>query len=338
MNRLSLLSIPGLNSYFAHSIWLIALVIPIALGVSYWVFSRRRAQRAIEFGNFSRLAGSVSATKSWLRHIPVIASLVAVCCVIIALAGPITETKVARNRATVMLIIDVSMSMSASDVQPNRFDAAKAAGREFIDSLPQDLNIGLITFAGAANVAVMPTTDHDTVSRALQGATLDEATATGDAIHTAQEAITRFSESIQGGSDGIPPATIVLLSDGKQTIPEALDDPRGAYTAADEAAKAGIPVNTISFGTQQGVIEVAGETIPVPIDDTSLMEVARRTEGQFFSANSLDKLRDIYAKLTDDIGYELKKAENPRPWLIAGFFALLTAAVSLVVDARRLPG
>ena len=181
---------------------------------------------------------------------------------------------------------------SATDVQPDRLSTAKQAGREFIDSLPDDLNVGLVTFAGRAQTPVMPTTDHATVARALDGAILQSATATGDAIAAAQSAILQFGEQIQG-PEGPPPAAIVLLSDGKQTIPSELDDPRGAYTAADEAAEVGLPIHTISFGTRGGSITVDGQVLPVPNDDESLMEIARRTEGEFHSEASLDELREI---------------------------------------------
>lgn len=326
-----------LHSTFAHPIWLLALLVPLIGAAAYWIGNRRRQKRAIAFGNFTIVGALGTKSSSRMRHTVAISALLSLALVIVALAGPISETKVARNRATVMLVVDVSLSMSATDVAPDRITAAKEAGKEFVDNLPDDLNIGLVTFSGRARTAVSPTTDHEAVNRALQAAELDQATATGDAISAALDAIQQFSESVQGGAEGKPPATIVLLSDGKQTVPQELDDPRGAYTAADEAAKTGVPVSTISFGTQGGSIIVQGEMIPVPNDDESLREIARRTEGDFFSAGSLEQLRDAYSSLEDDIGYELKRAENPRPFLIAAFVMLLVTVAAIVVSNRRIP-
>lgn len=326
-----------LNSIFAHPTWLAALALPALGAVFYWLSTRNRARRAIAFGNFAIVGKLASGARGWVSHAAVALALVSLTLVIIGLAGPISETKVARNRATVMMVVDVSLSMSATDVTPDRISAAKAAGREFIENLPDNLNIGLVTFSGRAQTPVSPTTDHDTVTRALDGAQLDQATATGDAIAAALDSIKQLTESIKGGAEGTPPATIVLLSDGKQTVPQELDDPRGAFTAADKAAKAGIPISTISFGTQDGIITVQGEPIPVPNDDDSLREIARKTEGQFYSAASLEQLRDAYTALEDDIGYELKRAENPRPFLIAAFFALTATIAAHLVANRTIP-
>ncbi len=321
---------------FAHPAWLLALLVPVLAAAAYVYVDRRRRRRSIAFGNFSVVAEVSGRDRPWLRHLPVAALLAALAVLAIALAGPMAETKVARNRATIMLVVDVSLSMSATDVQPDRLSTAKQAGREFIDSLPDDLNVGLVTFAGRAQTPVMPTTDHATVARALDGAILQSATATGDAIAAAQSAILQFGEQIQG-PEGPPPAAIVLLSDGKQTIPSELDDPRGAYTAADEAAEVGLPIHTISFGTRGGSITVDGQVLPVPNDDESLMEIARRTDGEFHSAASLDELRDVYGELTDEIGYELRRSENPRPWMVAAFALLLVSAGASLFLGRRVP-
>lgn len=326
-----------LDSTFSHPSWLFALLVPLTAAVAYALGTKHRQKRALAFGNFTIVGSLGSKTSARMRHTVVISVLIAIALVIVALAGPVSETKVARNRATIMLVVDVSMSMSATDVAPDRITAAKEAGQEFVGNLPNGLNIGLVTFSGRARTAVGPTTDHDTVIRALRGAELDQATATGDAIAAALDAIKQFGQSFQGGAEGTPPATIVLLSDGKQTVPQELDDPRGAYTAAEEAAKAGVPISTISFGTRGGSITVQGDQIPVPNDDQSLREIARRTEGEFFSADSLDQLRDAYSSLEEDIGYELKRAENPRPFLIAAFFTLLVTLAAILAGNRRIP-
>ncbi|MBV7295443.1 VWA domain-containing protein [Corynebacterium sp. TAE3-ERU12] len=322
---------------FAHPYWLVAAVIPLIAAAVYAVVVRRSRRRAIAFSNTFALQQVLQSTTNWTRHIPVIAMVVALVLACIALAEPITEKKVARNRATVILVVDVSLSMGAKDVAPSRVVAAKEAGKKFIETMPDDLNLGLVTFAGSTRTPVSPTTDHGRVARALDAATLANATATGDAIMAALDAVAEVEDTI-GGAEGPPPAAIILLSDGEQTIPAELDDPRGAYTAAEEAAERGVPVNTISFGTPDGAVEVQGERIPVPTDDVSLQQIAERTDGTFNKAESLDELNDAYGELADDIGYEMRQEPNPRPWLLAAFWVLVIAVGAEVFESRRSPG
>lgn len=321
---------------FAQPLWLLVLAGVIAMAVAYVLINRRRSRRAVAFGNMTVLAKVSGTGRPWVRHVPVVAMLVALALAAVALAGPVMDTRVAKNRATIILVVDVSLSMGATDVEPDRLTAAKQAGREFIESIPEDLNLGLVTFAGSTRTPVAPTTDHQRVIRALDGASLASATATGDAIMSALDSVDEVEDAFDG-AEGPPPAEIVMLSDGKQTIPANLDDPRGAYTAADEAASRGVPVNTISFGTPSGIVSVGGDIIAVPNDDESLAEIARRSEGSFHSAQSLEELRDAYGVLSDDIGYEIRSEENPRPWLIAAFVALLVAVCGTLIEARRVP-
>lgn len=321
---------------FEHPIWLAAVAAVAAMAVAYVLINRRRSRRAVAFGNMTMVAKVTSPGRPWLRHVPIVAMLVALALAAVALAGPVMDTRVAKNRATVILVVDVSLSMGATDVEPDRLTAAKQAGREFIESMPEDLNVGLVTFAGSTRTPVAPTTDHQRVVRALDGASLASATATGDAIMAALDSIDEVENSIDG-AEGPPPAEIVMLSDGKQTIPASLDDPRGAYTAADEAGARGVPVNTISFGTPGGIVSVGGEIIAVPNDDESLAEIALRSEGSFHSAQSLEELRDAYGELSDDIGYEIRSEENPRPWFIGAFLALIVAVLGSLYEARRVP-
>lgn len=321
---------------FTHPWWLLGVPAAALAGALYAIIIRHGRRRALSFGNLPALARVAGRGMPWLRHVPVAAMLVSLALASVALAGPVTETRVARNRATVMLVVDVSLSMAADDVAPDRITAAKEAGAAFLQDLPDDVNVGLVTFAGSTSTPVSPTTDHATVRRALEGAQLDQATATGEALLAALESIESFGERVQG-PEGEPPATIVLLSDGKQTIPSELDAPRGAFTAADEAAARGVPVTTISFGTAGGVVDIDGQSIPVPTDDASLAEIAARTGGEFNTADSLGELEEVYSGLADDIGHEIKLDENPRPWLLATVAALAVAAAGAIIEARRIP-
>jgi Ca-activated chloride channel family protein len=148
-----------------------------------------------------------------------------------------------------------------------------------------------------------------------------------------------FSQSVSGTQDGPPPARIVLMSDGKQTVPgpDGENEPRGAFTAARKAAEAKVPVSTISFGTESGQVTIDGKTQPVPVDDESMREIARLSDGEFYKAASADQLHKVYDTLGEQIGYETKDADASRPWLMLGTLAALLAAGSALVIGQRLP-
>ena len=201
----------------------------------------------------------------------------------VALAGPDGRGRVPRNRATVMLVIDVSLSMQATDV---RADPAgrRAGGGEVVrrpaDPRGQPGARGVRRHRGRAGVA-----DHGPGPRSSgpsTGCKLAESTATGEAIFAALQSIETFSQAVVGApSDGPPPARIVLMTDGKQTVPgpDGEDEPRGAFTAARKAAEAKVPVSTISFGTDYGSIEIDGERTRSPVDDASMREIAELSGG-----------------------------------------------------------
>ena len=257
--------------------------------------------------------------------------------------GQRAEAKVPRNRATVMLIIDVSLSMQATDVAPSRLAAAQVAAKSFADQLTPGVNLGLISFAGTAAVLVSPTTDREPVKRAVDGLKLAESTATGDAILAGLQSIDAFSQALTDTSgDGPPPARIVLMSDGGQTVPGgpgAEDQPRGAYTAARKAAAVHVPVSTISFGTDYGTIELDPDKPPVSVavDDDAMHRIADLSGGQFFTATSEGELRQVYAQLGDQIGYETRKVDTSRPWLTGGALLLVVGLGAGIGLGRRLP-
>jgi Ca-activated chloride channel homolog len=254
-----------------------------------------------------------------------------------AMAGPTDEQRVPRNRATVMLVIDVSLSMEATDVQPSRLKAAQAAAKDFANGLTPGINLGLITFAGTASVMVSPTTDRAGVVKAIDNLKLAESTATGEAIFAALQSIEGFAQVVSG-AQGAPPARIVLMSDGKQTVPtDDGDDPRGAFTAAKTAKDAKIPVSTISFGTSDGEVTINGETQGVPVDDASMKQISELSGGEFYKAATADQLHRVYDTLGEQIGYETKDADASKPWLMLGTLAALVAAGSALLIGQRLP-
>jgi Ca-activated chloride channel homolog len=254
-----------------------------------------------------------------------------------AMAGPTAEQRVPRNRATVMLVIDVSLSMEATDVKPSRLKAAQDAAKDFATGLTPGINLGLISFAGTASVMVSPTTDRASVAKAIDNLTLAESTATGEAIFAALQSIEGFAQ-IVGGADGAPPARVVLMSDGKQTVPtDDGDDPRGAFTAARAAKDAKVPVSTISYGTTEGEVTIDGKSQAVPVDDDSMKQIAGLSGGEFYKAATADELHRVYDTLGEQIGYETKDADASKPWLILGTIGALIAAGGALLISQRLP-
>lgn len=332
-----------MSGVFTDPWWLAGLLVVVALALAYLVLLRRRRRDTVLFTNLELLDRVAPRRPGWYRHVPAAMLLLAVALLTIALAGPQAEAKVPRNRATVVLVIDVSLSMQATDVAPSRLAAAQAAAKAFADQLTPGVNLGLVSFAGTAAVLVSPTTDREPIKRAVDGLKLAESTATGDAILAGLQSIETFSQALAGVSgDGPPPARIVLMSDGGQTVPGgpgAEDQPRGAYTAARKAAEAKVPVSTISFGTDYGTIELDPDKPPVSVavDDDAMRRIAELSGGQFFTAASESELRQVYAQLGEQIGYELRKVDTSRPWLEGGALLLVVGVATGIGLGRRLP-
>jgi Ca-activated chloride channel family protein len=226
--------------------------------------------------------------------------------------------------------------MNSTDVAPSRIQAAQQAAKKFADDLTDGINLGLISFAGTAATLVSPTPDHDATKAAVDKLQLADKTATGEGIFAAIEQIKTLN-AVLGGDKDAPPARIVLESDGKETVPDDPDDPRGAFTAARKAKEEKIPVNTISFGTLTGTVDLEGDRIPVPVDDASLERIANLSGGEFFTASTLDELNRVYDTLQEQIGFETQRGDNSRPWVIAGTILVIIAAIGAIAMNRRLP-
>ncbi|RZQ63714.1 VWA domain-containing protein [Amycolatopsis suaedae] len=324
-------------SGFTAPWWFLLLLAVAAVIAGYVIAQRLRQRRTMRFTNLELLEKVAPKGQGWQRHVPAALLVVSLLLLTVALAGPTAEQKVPRNRATVMLVIDVSLSMEAVDIQPNRITAAQGAAKSFAEGLTPGVNLGLISFAGTATVLVPPTTERTGVVRAIDNLKLAQSTATGEGIFAALQSIEGFS-AVVGGAEGPPPARIVLMTDGKQTVPtQDPFDPRGAYTAAQAAKQKQVPISTISFGTQHGVVDIEGEAQEVPADDEAMEEIARIAGGDFYKAASADELRKVYADLGEQIGYETKQADASRPWVLLGTLVLFLAAAASLVLGQRLP-
>lgn len=319
---------------YQHPWWLLALIVPVMLAVGYVLVQRSKRRRSIRFGNMAALRATQPAAKRVLSHLSAVVLVLGLVALIVALGAPQAEQKEERNRATVILVIDVSLSMEAKDVSPSRLEAAQIAATDFARNLTAGVNLGLVSYAGTANLLVAPTTDRAPIEGAIKSLQLDQRTATGEAIYAATQAIETFSASL-GGVDAAPPARIVLLSDGKETVPADPTSDRGAFTAAERAKEQQIPVSTISFGTVDGTVDIQGVQQPVPVDDASLRTIAELSGGEAYTASSLEELDNVYNTLEEQIGYEYRLGDASRPWLIIGsILALVSAGLALVTNQR----
>ena len=316
--------------------WFLLLIAVAAVAIGYVLAQRARRKRTMRFANLALLEKVAPKSQGWVRHLPAVLIVLSLLILTVALAGPTAEQKVPRNRATVMLVIDVSLSMEATDVAPTRLKAAQDAATQFARNMTPGINLGLISFAGTATVLVNPTTDRNGVIKAIENLKLAQSTATGEGIFAALQSVESFS-SVVGGADGPPPARIVLMSDGKQTVPEDLYAARGGYTAAQAAKQAGVPISSISFGTTHGSVDIDGKAQPVSVDDESLREIARLSGGDFYKAASAEELKKVYGDLGEQIGYELKDADASKPWVVVGTLILMLGAAASLFWGQRLP-
>jgi Ca-activated chloride channel family protein len=207
----------------------------------------------------------------------------------------------------------------------------QTAAKQFVKVLPSQINLGLVSFAGSATTVVSPTTDRGSVTTAIDNLKLAESTAIGDAIFTSLTAIQNFQSSLDAAAADLPPARIVLLSDGYSTVG------RDATQAIDAANAAHVPVSTIAFGTDYGTLDLEGETVPVPVDRATLQQIAHDTGGSYSEAASAAELEQVYQDLGSQIGYTTE-AQDISPWFVRGglLFAFLGVVASLLWTNRLL--
>jgi Ca-activated chloride channel family protein len=349
-----------------QSPWMLLGLLVIAAFVGIWLWAeRRRARYTVRFTNLDVLATVVSG-RSWTRFVPAALLVLGLGALVFGLARPQVERTLLREKATVILVVDTSRSMQAEDVAPTRLGAAQEALQTFLDEAPDDLRVGLVVFAGEAQVATPPTDDHELVETAITD--IDEfliygGTAIGDALQTAvllgrqvidlvpeegstaapassepSRSLAQANKPEDDGKDESP-VSILFLSDGSQT--------RGLLQPLEGAAlakEAGFPVYTVALGTPEGVIERgpfggagqdAGQVIPVPPDPDTLRAIAKTTGGEFSEARTADALTKAYENLGSRLGRE--PGESEITWLflaIAGVLLLLAVAGAAFVSPR----
>jgi Ca-activated chloride channel family protein len=324
-------------SGFKHPWFFVFVLLILGLAGFYLVVVLRRRRQVMRFANLELLESVAPQRSTRWRHLPAILLVAALVLLTLALAGPTHAVRIPRNRAIVMLVIDVSQSMRSTDVSPSRMAAAQEAAKQFADELTPGINLGLIAYGGTASVLVSPTTNRAAMKAGIDKLQFEDRTATGEAIFTALQAIATVG-AVMGGGDTPPPARIVLFSDGKETVPSNPDQPKGAFTAARTAKEQGVPISTISFGTPDGYVDINGDEVPVPVDNQTMKKVAELSGGASYSASTIGQLKDVYATLQQQIGYQTVPGDASRGWLVLGAATLALAALAGMLINRRLPG
>jgi Ca-activated chloride channel family protein len=313
---------------------LLLLVTPVALLLGYLYVQQSRQRVAVRFTDLDLLASVAPRRSGWQRHVAAALLLLSLVVLTLAFARPAWATRVPRERATIVLALDTSGSMAAEDVAPNRLEAAKAEAKAFVDKLPAGLKVGLVSFATTAQVQVAPTTDRNMIVAAIDGLQEGNGTATADAIDLALDAIRTLPKAADGKA---APAAIVLMSDGTPTVANNGQSPSAAADAAATAAKAAhVPIDTIAFGTADGVVQAQGRTVPVPSDPQAMSRIASESGGKSFTAQTAGQLKSVYGEIGRAVGYEVHNRELTVWFTFAGLVVAALAGASALVWTQRL--
>jgi Ca-activated chloride channel family protein len=312
---------------FLQPIALVALIAIPALAALYWLAQRRRHAYAVRFTNLALLGQVAQREPGIRRHIPSAFFLLALTGLAFSFARPQATINVPGDRSNVMLVIDVSGSMQARDVQPTRIDAARAAARSLMDSLPPNASVGLIAFSSAAFVIAPLGSDHDTIRAGLDSLRARGGTAIGDGVNLALD---QMGAPQTGSWTQHPPSMIVLLTDG---VSNAGVPP---LDATARAADDHVTVNTIGVGTRNGTVFVQGEDVG-GVDEQTLQTMAQQTGGKFFYATQASQLQQIYSALGAQFGWKHEHVDLTVPFAIAGALVLLASAGLSLRWFRLLP-
>lgn len=311
--------------------WLIAVA---AMAAVYVAVQFRRTTYALRFSNIELLDKVAPRRPAWRRHVVAGGYLLALAALVVAVAQPQAEQRVPKERATIILAIDTSLSMQATDVSPTRIDAAKVAAVKFVRSMPPKLRLGVVDFSGSTKLLVPPTTERDLAVRAIQDLQLGQGTAIGAAMDTS---LTAIASSVPGDGDTKIPAVIVLISDGKdqgQSLP--------VPTAIERAKQAEVPVFTIAYGTPQGYVDIddgngATQRVPVPVDEPALADIAEQTGGRSFAAATAGELEEVYDQLGSAVGYDIEQQEITWKVLAGALAGLMVVGALSLLWFQRLP-
>ena len=319
--------------------WPLALVglVGIPAFVAFYVLAaRRRRREAARFANPALVPNLIAASPAWRRHVPPVLALLALTLLVVGVARPHVVRDVTRDEATIVLAIDTSRSMAAKDVQPSRFEAAKAAAAAFLEEVPKSYSVGIVSFATSADPVLPPTTDREAARVALGELRLGSGTAIGAAIVRSVELALGRGEETGPPPPGQPsPAAVLLLSDGAQTSGDIRPLP-----AAERARRFGVPVSTVALGTGDAVVEVPRpgglkERVVVAPDAPTRRLIARTTGGTFAEAPSAARLESVYRELGTRLAHDRKRVEVTSAFAAGGGVLLLLGGALSSLWFRR---
>jgi Ca-activated chloride channel family protein len=353
-------------NFLAPQMLLGLLLVPVAIAFYLWA-QRRRSKYAVRFTNLDLLANLTPRRPAWRRHLPPILYLGAIAALLIGLARPTMVFAKPREDATVVLAMDVSGSMRATDVSPTRLDAAKASALSFIEQLPENVRVGIVSFASEPVTLVSPTADRSQLKAAINGLTARDGTAMGDALMQVLDIAEKIQADDQAekpdataspapstapapsadasGAPKLPTdqpsnqplVAAILLSDGANSVGKT--EP---LEAADRAKTLGVPIYTIALGTPDGTVQVRDDlgqlqTLEVPPDTETLQKIATTTGGTSFDAPTAEDLKSVYDNLQSRVGYTEERQEVTFALVAAGLLLVLVGAGLSAVWFGRLP-
>ena len=345
-------AIPQPSFLWPQFLWLL-LALPVLVLLYVWV-QRRRKKLAVRYASLSIVQQALGKGPGWRRHLPPLLLLLALAALILASARPTAVVSLPSNQQTIILAMDVSASMRATDVEPNRLVAAQEAAKTFLKELPRDIKVGIVAFAGSAQVAQGPTLNREDLVSAIDRFQLQRATATGNAIvislstlfpkagiELQQLSLERMRGGVGRSLDQAPPkqdefvpvppgsyttGAIVMLTDGQRTT--GVDPLDAAKMAADR----GVKVYTVGVGTVDGeIIGFEGWSMRVRLDEETLKAVATNTAAEYFYAGTATDLKKVYETLSSRLTVEKKETEISALFaMAAALLALLSAGLSLL--------
>ena len=332
-------------------LWLL-LAVPMLVAVYFWLL-RRKKKLSLRYASLSIVKEAMGTSLNWRRHVPPVLFLLAITAMLVAASRPFAVITLPSTQETIILAMDVSGSMRATDVKPNRLVASQNAAKAFLAELPRSVRVGIVAFAGSAQVVQPPTLSREDLVAAIDKFQLQRATAIGSAIvvslaelfpdegidlaamtygsgkprgvaidQTPKKAKKEFVPVAPGSYNS---AAIILLTDGQRTT--GVDTMEAAKMAADR----GVRIYTVGVGTVDGeTIGFEGWSMRVRLDEATLKAVALQTQAEYFYAGSAETLKKVYEKLSSRLTVEKKETE------IAGLLALLAAVLAISSAALSL--
>ena len=311
-------------SFSAPSALLWLLAIPVLVGLYVWA-ARRRRRAAATFANPALVPNLVPRSPGWRRHVPSALILASLAILVVGIARPHVVRDVTRHEATIVLAIDTSRSMAATDVEPSRFAAARAEAEEFLETVPEEYAVGIVSFATSADPALPPTLDRDAARVALRELRLGSGTALGTAVTRAVDMALgkREEEAPQEPQGERSPAAVLVLSDGAQTSGELRPLP-----AAQRARRLGVPVSAVAVGVGDAAVQVPlpgglKQRVVVPPEPQALRQIARTTGGTFVASPGAEPLDSVYDELGTRLAKDRKKVEVTSAFAAGGALLLL---------------